>query len=34
MKNLKKEQGLIKEIIVVVIVIFILAYYNLDPKTI
>ncbi len=32
MKNLNKESGLIKEILVIIAVIFILAYYNLDPK--
>ena len=34
MKNLNREKGLIKEIAVVVVVIFILAYFNLDPQEI
>lgn len=30
-KNLKLQRGIIKEVVVVVAVIFILAYFNLDP---
>lgn len=31
MKNLENQKGIIKEIVVVVLVIFILAYFNIDP---
>jgi len=31
-KNIELQRGLVKEIIVVVAVIFILAYFNLDPQ--
>ena len=34
MKNLEKQKGLIKEIVVVIAVIFILAYFNIDPQDI
>jgi hypothetical protein len=32
MKKINNQKGLIKEILVVVAVIFILAYFNLDPQ--
>gem|GEM_PF-6825967 len=36
MKNIikNKEAGFIKEIIIIIVVIFILAYFNLNPDTI